>query len=190
MNFGVNRLHTDEESSRRFHLHDDKRALKLVVDYGSVWLPSDAKQQARFADPGGELIALLDLSEEEQARNGRLPTSYPLILNHAVYAIITKHQETGADGALPHYIIEADGISLLAWISQQKNTRITFFDQYPKDISHLVTDVELAAFDPVGIIDTAQDEYDWTGFLSLPQISHTALIASALIFLVERHLKI
>ncbi len=184
MNFGVVRLHSMQESARRYHLFDDKDKLALVADYASPWLPADEPRRIWFAGADGAVMATLDLPEGEgRARNGRIHTSYALILDHAVYAIFNKYETEHDDSAAPYFIIEVEGVTWLAWNYPEDGDLFTLYDQGRTSVSIPPEPDERT---PIGIIQRAHHQHDFSISLSVEQLRFAPLLLLALIFLIDQ----
>lgn len=186
MNFGIKRLYAEEGSGRRYHLFDGKGKLALVVDYGSPWLPVDSPRRVYLARSGGQVVATFDLAEGEgRGRNGRSRTSYALIVDHAVYAILNEYQETtGAEP--PFFTIEVDGVIWLAWSETEDDALLTLYSDVPSNLMIVNDPFESGQLNPVGVAYRVTGEYDFTVTLSVNPLHRADLIALCLIFLFEQ----
>jgi hypothetical protein len=186
MDFGVKRLHTSQETGRRYHLFDGKGKLVLVADHGSPWLPTDSYRQVRFARSGGQVVAIFDLPEgAAQLKNGRFHTSYALIRDHAVYAIINELQEEGGDTP-PYFTIEADGQECLLWRWRQDPLSFNLYAEIPSNLTIFDDPLEFEMLAAIGQIQQTDGRYDFTITLPSRQFRHLALILLALVFLLDR----
>jgi hypothetical protein len=186
MNLAIRRLSAERDFGQRYHLFDGKGKLTLVADYASPWLPDDERHRVRFARSGGQVVASLDLPEREgRVRNGRSHTSYALILDHAVYAILNKYQEENRDKP-PFFTIEADGLTWLAWHEPDGDSLLTFFSDVPPGLMLVNDPQDLTPYDPAGAVNQAAGEYDFMVTLLDNPLHHAELILLALIFLVDR----
>jgi hypothetical protein len=180
MIFKVKRLHHATESGRRYHIVDEAHHLLLVADRGSPWLADVPPRRVRFALPNGELVASLDLPQGSEGPAGK-PLSYAVIFNHAVYMIINRL--IPKDGRLPDYVLEVEGYRWLAARQGEGNSAaLNIYDQLPGDAVLYVED-ELP--EPIGSIQTAEGEYDFTISLPGESLSQAALVALALITIIE-----
>lgn len=186
MDFGIKRLHAEQDSERRYHLFDGKGRLRLVADYASPWLPADEQSRVRLARPDGQLAALLDLPEGEgKVRNGRSHTSYALILDHAVYAIF-NHYQTEHGQKPPFFTIEADGMTWLAWGETNSDVLLTLYNEVPANLMIVNDPLESSSVTPVGTMNRAAGEYAFTVTLSVNPLTHADLITLALVFLFDQ----
>lgn len=186
MDFGVKRLHTGQETGRRYHLFDAKGKLVLVADHGSPWLPTDAHRQVRLTRSGGQVVATFDLPEKAgTAKNGRFQTSYALILDHAVYAIINEYQEASGDKP-PYFTIEADGRECLLWRWSQASLSYNLYPEIPANLTIFDSPLESEILSVAGQIQHTDGRYDFTVTLPNRQFRHAALIVLALVFLLDR----
>ena len=157
----------------------------LVMDHGSPWLPADSENRVHFSRSGGQKVATLDLPEGGGvSKNGRIHTSYALIIDHAVYAIFNQHQDEAGDKP-PYFVIEADGLTWLAWPPQQENVLVNLYDEVPASLAVIGDPSELDLVEVSGQIRQADGAYHFTITLPDQQFRHAALIALALIFLIE-----
>lgn len=185
MDFGIRRLLSEGNSGQRYHLFDSKDRLQLVADYASPWLSAEEQNRVRFARSSGQLVASLDLPEEEgRVRNGRSHTSFALILNHAVYAILNKYQDKQGDKP-PFFTIEADGVTWLAWNDPDSDSLLTLYKEVPANLMVLSDALEAEKLEPVGAVK-AGDKYDFTVNLPINPFHHAATIILALIFLFDQ----
>ncbi len=186
MDFGIKRLYAEEELGRRYHLLDGKGKLILVADYGSPWLPADSQRRVYLARSGGQIVATFDLPEGgKKARNGRSQTSYALILDHAVYAILNEYQEESGH-KLPFFTIEADGVTWLAWSDAEDDALLTLYSDVPPNLLIVNDPFESGQLKSVGVVKRASGEYDFTVTLPVNPLHHADLIALSLIFLFDQ----
>ncbi len=188
MNFSVQRLHTEEDSARRYHLFNGRGKLTLVADYGSPWLrgAEDAQRQVRFAWSSGELVATLDLPEKgERQADDLVHTSYALILDHAVYAIINAYQAGNEPDTTPYFTIEVEGMVWLVWGKEQDDALFTLYDQVPSNLAVSDNPLESGLIEPIGRIHRTQGDYDLTITLPDQRLHEAALLALALLFLID-----
>jgi hypothetical protein len=186
MDFAIVRLHAEPDYGRRYHLFDGKGKLRLVADHASPWLPADEQNRVRFARSGGQLVASLDLPMEEgRVRNGRSHTSYALILDHAVYAILNQYQEESGDKP-PFFTIEADGLIWLAWNEPQTANLLTLYSDVPANPMLINDPQDFTQQDPAGTVEQTVGEYDFKVTLPVNPLHHADLILLALVFLADR----
>ena len=186
MDFKIRRLHDELDSGRRYHLFDGKDKLRLVADYASPWIPVDEQNRVRFARSSGQVMALLDLPEEEgRVRNGRVHTSYALILDHAVYAILNQYQAEDG-GSPPFFTIEADGVTWLAWSQPDSDILLTLYKEIPANLMVVSDPLESAPIDPVGAVNRAAGDCDFIVTLPVNPLHHADLITLALVFLFDQ----
>jgi hypothetical protein len=183
MIFKVKRLHDATDAGRRYHLFDEAHHLLLVADQGSPWLPEEPTSRVRFARPGGEQIATLDLPRAGGAPPGK-KVSYAIIFNHAVYAILNAQ---AADPNSPRdYLLEVEGNRW--FVTQEEPERpasLNIYSQSPAD-AEIYPETELPG--PIGTIRLSEESsggYDFT--ISLPEgrLSQAALIALALVVIAD-----
>lgn len=183
MDFGVVRLHSTQESGRRYHLYDGKDKLTLVADYANPWLPVDAANRVWLAGADAAVVATLDLPDGDGwVRNGRTHTSFALILDHAVYAIFNKYEAEIDDGAAPYFIIEVEGVSWLAWSHPDEDALFTLYNH---DRTSVSVPLESGERTPIGAIYRAHGQYDFTISLSVEHLRFAPPLLLALIFLID-----
>ena len=186
MDFGIKRLRAERDLGRRYHLFDGKGRLRLVADYASPWLPAEEGNRVRFARSGGQLVASLDLPEEKgRVRNGRVHTSYALILDHAVYAILNQYQDEH-DSHPPFFTIEADGVTWLAWSEADNNDLLSLYKEVPANLMVVNNPLDSAPLDPVGAVTRPASEHDFVVTLPVNPFHHADIIVMALIFLFDQ----
>lgn len=186
MDFGIKRLQSDEDLGRRYHLFDGKDRLLLVADYASPWLPEDELNRVRFARPSAQVVGSLDLpAGEELVRNGRAHTSYALILDHAVYAILNKFHTEASDRP-PFFTIEADGMTWLAWSEPETEALLALYNEVPSNLMIVSDPLESALIDPVGTVSYVRSEAVFSVTLPVNPFHHADIIMLALIFLLDQ----
>lgn len=186
MDFGIKRLPTVQDSGRRYHLFDGKGKLRLVADYASPWLPANERNRVRFARSGGQLVALLDLPVGEgRVRNGRIHTSYALILDHAVYAIVNQYRAEHGQKP-PFFTIEADGVTWLAWSKPDSEVLLMLYKEIPANLMIVNDPLASEQLDPIGRVDRSAAEYDFSVMLPVHPFHHADVIVLALIFLLDQ----
>lgn len=186
MDFGIRRLQGEQDAGQRYHLFDGKDRLQLVADHGSPWLPADEQNRVRFARPGGQVVASLDLpKEEKRVKNGRIHTSYALILEHAVYAILNKYQDKQGKKR-PFFTVEADGVTWLAWSETGSNVLLALYKEVPANLMVVNDPLESGQLDPVGAVSRAEERYDFSVTLPVHPFHHADLIILALVFLFDQ----
>ena len=184
MDFGIKRLQSDINLGRRYHLFDGKGKLLLVADHASPWLPLDELNRVRFARSGGQVVGALDLPlGMGLLRNGRTHTSFALILDHAVYAILNKYQGEAGDRP-PFFTIEADGMTWLAWSEPESESVLALYNEVPSNLMIVSDPVESALLDPVGTVGQAGDTFSVN--LPINPFHHADIIMLALIFLLDQ----
>lgn len=189
MKFGVRRLNSNLQYSRRYHLFDEDGRLELVADHGSPWLLADPDRTVRFARANGDAVASMALPRQRpESGNGQHSVSYAIILNHAVYAIVNEHQDsTKTDSVLSTYFtIEVEGMRWLALKQPARDAYVCLYDEVPADLTIYEEPLEAPLPEPVGEIHQSTGEYDLTAEISAGRLTQTALVLLALIFLVDR----
>ena len=108
VDFGIKRLRAEQkDASRVYHLFDRDDTLKLVADYGSPWhLSEHADRTVRFAETSGKTIAHMDLAATDMKTTGsRQSRDYAIVLNHAVYAILSEYHSHDNDSTERTYFV-------------------------------------------------------------------------------------
>jgi hypothetical protein len=185
MIFKVKRLHDATDAGRRYHLFDEAHHLLLVADQGSPWLPEEPGGRVRFARPGGEQVATLDLPRvgSASAPPGK-KVSYAIIFNHAVYAIF--NEQSADPNSPPDYLLEVEGSRW--FVTREEPDRpasLNIYNQSPTD-AEFYPETELPG--PIGTIRPAADgvgDYDFTISLPEERLSQAALIALALVVIAD-----
>lgn len=197
MDFGIRRLNLGGTAGATpYHLYERDDRLILVADTGTPWIVSDARQHVRFALPDGREVATLDLpwNGKAQAKKEARHNAYAIIQNHAVYAILNELSQpaTGSNKPLPYYIIEVEAEMWLAIGQRLEGGTFDYalYDQVPTGMNTAAGLVRDDLPDPIGTIQTrgiiGDPPYDYTVNLILGRVTHTALIALALVFLIDR----
>jgi hypothetical protein len=186
MDFRIVRLHADQEVGRRYHLFDGKGKLLLVADHANPWLPDDELNRVRFARSGGQVVGALDLpTGKGMVRNGRVHTSYALILDHAVYAILNKYQDEAGEQP-PFFTIEADGMIWLAWREPDSESFVALYNEVPSNLMIVSDPLESNLLDPVGTVSQTVGATTFSVSLPINPFHHADIIMLALIFLLEQ----
>lgn len=187
MNFAVVRINATPEMAQ-YHLYDHREVLILVADYGSPWLPP---QQLRLAKPDGKPIAALTLPKPTFARLRRKTsnlTSYALVIENAVYAVINKLQPSSSNQSdTPYYIVEVESQKWLALDEPQQRGRFALYSTVPPRLAFTpLRQLPLPA--AIGLITPTSDEgspFDFTVQLEPGRLRHFNLILLSLVFLVD-----
>jgi len=186
MDFGILRLPSDLPSVKRYHLFDKKGKMILVADHGTPWLLDDPQRHVRFALPSGDTMATMDLTwAAKPKRNGRLHIAYAIILDHAVYAIINKYQNTKVENAIPYYVIEVAETLWLVLGKKSDNQHYSVYGDVPSDLMIYDEPEQAKLPDPIGFLVAGLDDYDFKIAIPTHQINYPALVSLALIFLVD-----
>lgn len=189
MNFGVKRLPA-EDKGRRYHLYDEHDQLILVADHGSPWIPEEPTRHVVFARPNGDPIATLDLPERNGDGKRQKGTSYAVIHEHAVYAIINEHgPENGRKAKpneLPYYTVEVEGMRWLALPHTDPHTLFALYEEVPSGVDVYGEQVAEELPPPVAAVHPVADGYDFVVEMPEERLQQSALLLLALIFLVDR----
>jgi hypothetical protein len=153
---------------------------------------ADARKQVRFAQPDGRQITSLDLSLERKkdTKKDALHAAYPLVLEHAVYAILNEYLPSPAEGKqveLPYYILEVEGDLWLARGQRDAEPYYHLYDQIPATMTTFLSLASTDLPEPFGAIHRVDlSDYDYIVDLDPSRLQHAGLIALALVFLVDR----
>lgn len=188
MNFVVARLNATPEMAQ-YHLYDHRERLTLVADYGSPWLPP---HQLRLAKPDGKPVASLTLPKPTFTRLRRKTsnlTSYALVIENAVYAVLNKLQPSSANQSdTPYYIIEVESQKWLALDEPEQRDRFALYNAIPPRLAFTpLRQLPLPA--AIGLITPTPDErspFDFAIQLEPGRLRHFNLILLALVFLIDR----
>lgn len=180
MKFAIKRL-PSHDAARRYHLYDDASQLVLVADHGSPWLPNEPFRHVRFALPNGHPIASLDLPWASEPTRSEDATSYAVIFDHAVYAIINAY--VGDPRPFPYHIAEVEGHR---WVVIPHETSHHIYAGVPSGLSYCDDPQELDLPERIGTI-TAVDNPIAVELDPPPEdaLHETALFALALAFLLD-----
>ncbi len=190
--YRIRRLPTDDSTSRRYHLFDRTDQLLLVADQGSAWLPEGDVPQVRFARPGGERVAVMDLPRPAERRADR-KQNYAIIYEHAVYALITTmdlSSVTGIPSSAPRpfdrMVIEVEGNRWLGlcWTGNE-GALMVFYDIEAAGLSPSVDPEAADLPEPIGLLEVSLGDYDFDLTLPVGQPAQSALLGLALVFLVD-----
>ncbi len=188
MNFGIKRLPATG-NGRRYHLYDKEEQLLLVADHGSPWLPKDPCKHVRFAKPDGRPVASLDLPWQENGRKKHKHTSYAIIYDFAVYAIINEYGRSldGDPLSLPYYLMEVEGVRWLVCGGCEQDLFLGFYDDVPDGLAVFTEPQDATLPEPIGRVQSAQTIHDFQIKLPVDSFSQASLLSLALIFLVDRY---
>lgn len=188
MNFGIKRLPA-MGYGRRYHLYDKEEQLLLVADHGSPWLPKDPCKHVRFAKPDGQPVASLDLPWQEKENKAQKHTSYAIIHDFAVYAIINEYGRSldGDPLSLPYYLMEVEGVRWLVCGGCEQDLFLGLYDQIPAGLAVYTEPRDAALPEAQGGLQPANDLYDYQLVLPTDSFSQAALLSLALVFLVDRY---
>ena len=197
MRYEIRRLPSSGED-RRSHLYDDQHQLLLVADYGSAWLADDGQRRVRFSQPDGKPLSSLDLPAGSQPRRSKVdkPTSYPLIFNDAVYALVSafEHPSDGKETRPPYLTVEVEGDQWLVLPQDEKGSVYALYDEVPSGLSVYAEPTTADLPEPVGHINretvepAAKEGSAWRYVAQFPagHLTQAPLILLALTFLIDR----
>ena len=183
----IKRLHLGQADGYSYHLYDEAQQLVCVADYGAPWSPV---AQVRFARPGGEPMATLDLSQPSTTvANGRQRQSYAIIHDYAVYALVTRYHDpvpTGLDPVCPDYfVLDVDGMSWLALAQPTADPFLTLYDQIPADLEVCAEPLTADLPPPIGHLRQGHGPDDLLAVLPERPLQQPLLIALTLAFLAD-----
>lgn len=195
VSYRIRRLPADDEPGRRYHLFDRADQLLLVADQGSAWLPAGDVAQVRFARPGGEQVASMDLPGPASGRPER-KQNYAIIYEHAVYALLTAKDLSGGTGALTQapvpgkfdrLIIEVEGYKWLGlcWTGGDNGRLLVLYDMEPTGLSSSVDPESADLPEPIGLLEVGAGDYDFDLTLPAGRLTQGPLLGLALAYLVD-----
>ena len=191
VDFGIKRLLTEQSGDARvYHLFDRDDTLKLVADYGSPWLSSEhADSTVRFAETSGKTIAQMDLAATDtKTQGGRQSRDYVIVLNHAVYAILSEYHLRDDDETERIYFVIHVAESM--WLALKEKGNQPYFTLYNTVPTSLTSRSMKPMFsdlpEPVGEIDRELHQYDYAVTWQPDGIKHAELVVMALVFLIDR----
>lgn len=187
MNFVVARINHTPECAQ-YHLFDHRQLLLLVADYGSPWVPA---HQVRLARPDGKSVASLTLPHPVLARLRRQTpslSSYALVIENAVYAVINKLQPSPANQSdTPYFIIEVESQKWLTLDQPEQRGRFALYGAVPPRLAFTpLRQLPLPA--NIGLITPITgDESPFAFAITLEpgRLRHMNLILLSLIFLID-----
>ncbi len=187
MDFGIRRLPPFEED-HRYHLFDDQGQLILVADYGSPWLPVDSLQQVRFARPDGNLIATLDLPHSRQidGRPERV-TSYAIIFDYAVYAIINRINSSidVLEKNRRYFTLEVEGQTWLILPKGDESGTYELYNRLSPGFSRHIEPETTNLLDPAAIIQEQVEDFNYIATIPIRELKQRELVVLALVFLID-----
>lgn len=189
-NFSIKRLQSEQEDNARlYHLFDKEGSLKLVADYGSPWLAAeDSDRYVRFAESTGKIIAQMDLAATAtKMMGGHQSKDYAIVLNHAVYAILSEHHAQEDGVAHTYFVLRVAENVWLALKEETNQPYFTLYDEVPASlISRSMEPIYSDLPDPVGEINRGVRQYDYTVAWQAEIIKHLDVLIMALVFLIDR----
>ena len=195
VSYRIRRLPADDESGRRYHLFDRDDRLLLVADQGSAWLPPGDVAQVRFARPGGEQVASMDLPATTGSRSDR-KQNYAIIYEHAVYALLTAMDlssgtgslaQASAPGKFDRLVIEVEGYKWLGlcWTDDDNGRLLGLYDMGTTGLSSSVDPESTDLPEPIGLLEVSTGEYDFDLTLPAGRPAQGPLLGLALVYLVD-----
>lgn len=195
VSYRIRRLPADDEPGRRYHLFDRADQLLLVADQGSAWLPAGNVAQVRFARPGGEQVASMDLPGPAGGRPER-KQNYAIIYEHAVYALLTAKDLSSGTGTLTQapvpgkfdrLIIEVEGYRWLGlcWTGGDNGRLLVLYDMETTGLSSSVDPESADLPEPIGLLEVGAGDYDFDLTLPAGRLAQGPLLGLVLVYLVD-----
>jgi len=195
VSYRIRRLPAGDESGRRYHLFGRDDQLLLVADQGSPWLPSGDTAQVRFARPGGEQVALMDLPATAGNRPDR-KQNYAIIYEHAVYALLTAMDlssgtgapaQASAPGKFDRLVIEVEGYKWLGlcWTDDDNGRLLVLYDMGTTGLSASVDPEAADLPEPIGLLEVSTGDYDFDLTLPGGRPAQGPLLGLALVYLID-----
>ena len=184
VHFGIKRLHQVSDTTRRYHLYDETQRLKLVLEQGTPWLPAKGSSRARFALPNGEIVASFERPWRQRFRRAQI--DYALIIDHAVYAIISQYPPTPTKQEAPAFIMKAGLTKWFALGNEEGEPFFTLYEGAPTNLALYTSPTAVALPEPIGHVNRATGRYHF--IMSTPDElpDHASLLVLAFIFLIDR----
>ena len=190
IDFGIKQLKMDDEAtSRVYHLFDRDGSLKIVADFASPWLTSENPERyVRFADSSGKTIAQMDLAATAvKAIGGRQNKDYTIVLNHAVYAILSEYQWHGDDGDRIYFVLRVGESMWLALKETDNEPLCSIYNDVPASLISRSTEPMFSDLpEPIGEVTYAAQQYNYTVHWKEDRIQQLGLVVMALVFLIDR----
>ena len=164
-----------------YHLYNAEDRIALVADHGSPWLPKEPFRHVRFARPDGHPVASLDLPWVSERRGRQEVTSYAVIFDHAVYAIINAH--VAGSQPFPFHIAEVEGHR---WLVMPDGQSQHIYAGVPAGLAYCEDPQELDLPDVIGTVSVLANTVSVE--LNLPPddaLHEAALFALTLAFLLD-----
>ncbi len=196
VSYRIRRLPADDESGRRYHLFDRDDQLLLVADQGSAWLPTGDVAQVRFARPGGEQVASMDLPIPAGNRPDSKKQNYAIIYEHAVYALLTAMDlssgtgslaQASAPGKFDRLVIEVEGYKWLGlcWTDDDNGRLLVLYDMGTTGLSSSVDPESADLPEPIGLLEVSTGDYDFDLTLPGGRLAQGPLLGLVLVYLVD-----
>lgn len=153
----------------------------LVADHATPWLANFPSSYVRFADRAGKPLGSMDMTPMEKNRNGRSHSAYALVVDHAVFAILNRYQETPH----PAYFVVESGESLwVALPTTDEAFQYNLYDEVPADLMTSEQPLQ-TQMESIGQIYQGVGEYDYRIDMPLLGSQDPGLLALALAFLIN-----
>ena len=190
VDFSIKRLQMDEESeSRVYHLFDREGSLKIVADFASPWLSSEhSDRYVRFADSSGKTIAQMDLAATEtKMLGGRQSQDYAIVLNHAVFAILSEYQWHDEEGSRTYFVLRVAESMWLVLKEETNQPYFTIYNEVPASLTSRSMEPMFSDLpEPIGEINQDSQQYNYLVRWQEDSIKRLGIVVLGLIFLIDR----
>jgi hypothetical protein len=119
--------------------------------------------------------------------NGRQSTDYAIVMNHAVYAILSEYHSHEEAAERIYFVLR---VADSAWLALQEDTNepyFTLYDEVPASLTSRSMEPTYSDLpDPIGEINRRVHQYDYTVSWQSEIIKHLDLLIMALVFLIDR----
>ncbi len=184
MEFKIKRLHASRDRFRGYHLFDDQNSLLLVAEYGMPW--SGKPQTVRFGAPDGRAIATLQqTTAQAKSGTGRLQSTFVVVYQDAVYAILMAYYENGRS---PYFLLEVDKLRWLAFAPEpddETTPLLSLYDNFSGNVRFFNPAVLPATSQLVGGVYKTAEPFHLSVTLPPDTLRQPALVALALTFLMD-----
>lgn len=190
VDFGIKQLQMGDESvSRVYHLFDRDGSLRVVADFASPWLASEnSDRYVRFADSSGKTIAQMDLAATAtKLFGGRQNKDYAIVLNHAVYAILSEYQWHSGGEDRVYFVLRVAESMWLVLKEEMEQGHFVIYNEVPASLTSRSMEPMFSDLpEPIGEISQDSLQYDYVVAWQEDGIKHLGMIVLALVFLIER----
>ena len=190
IDFGIKRLDmSDGGISRVYHLFGHDGSLKLVADFASPWLTSEnPKRYVRFANSAGKIVAQMDLAATAtKLFGGRQSKDYTIVLDHAVYAILSEFHSHEDDEERTYFVLRVAESMWLVLKEEKDPTQFTIHNDVPASFtSRSMEPMFSDLLEPSGEINRGSTQYDYAVSWHDERIKKMELLVLGLVFLIDR----